>query len=93
MGRLADGASTRSLVAKHVPIPTSIPSCRATVCLHQSLLQEHGFAVTKDWLPTAIAFRHSDGREIDLHPIEPTPDGGGPPLLFIVNPALRTRGL
>ncbi|MGH9056274.1 MAG: nucleotidyltransferase domain-containing protein [Acidimicrobiales bacterium] len=41
------------------------------------LLCEEGFAVSRDWLPTAIAFSHLDGRAVDLHPIEPTPDGGG----------------
>ena len=41
-----------------------------------ALLAE-GFEVVRDWLPTAIAFRHPDGRAIDLHPVEITPDGGG----------------
>ena len=45
------------------------------------LLEVAGFAVTRDWLPTAIAFAHNDGREVDLHPVDPTPDGGGDQLL------------
>jgi lincosamide nucleotidyltransferase A/C/D/E len=42
------------------------------------LLERAGYVVTRDWLPTAIAFhRESDGAEVDLHPIHPTADGGG----------------
>jgi len=43
----------------------------------RSLLVEAGFDVIRDSLPTALAVRHPDGREVDLHPIDPTPDGGG----------------
>ncbi len=42
-----------------------------------SLLVDEGFEVVRDWLPTSIAFRHPDGRELDLHPVELTEDGGG----------------
>jgi lincosamide nucleotidyltransferase A/C/D/E len=42
-----------------------------------ALLHGEGFEVIGDWLPTAIAFRHPDGRGVDLHPVELTPDGGG----------------
>jgi lincosamide nucleotidyltransferase A/C/D/E len=41
------------------------------------LLQEEGFEVVRDWLPTAVALAHRDGREVDLHPVELTGDGGG----------------
>lgn len=42
------------------------------------LLRDEGYAVIRDWLPTAIAFRReTDGSEIDLHPVRSTPDGGG----------------
>ena len=27
----------------------------------------------RNWLPTALVFRHPDGRGIDLHPVGPTP--------------------
>jgi lincosamide nucleotidyltransferase A/C/D/E len=40
-------------------------------------LASGGFAVLRDWRPTAIALRHADGREIDLHPVRLTTDGGG----------------
>jgi lincosamide nucleotidyltransferase A/C/D/E len=43
----------------------------------KAALLKEGFEVVRDWLPTAIAFKHSDGRAIDLHPVELTPDGGG----------------
>lgn len=43
----------------------------------RELLLSDGFEVVRDWLPTAVAFAHVDGREVDLHPVEPTPDGGG----------------
>ncbi len=41
------------------------------------LLEGEGFVVERDWLPTALAWRHPDGRRIDLHPVEPCADGGG----------------
>jgi lincosamide nucleotidyltransferase A/C/D/E len=42
------------------------------------LLRNEGYAVIRDWLPTAIAFRReTDGNEVDLHPVRSTPDGGG----------------
>jgi len=40
-------------------------------------LTSEGFEVVRDWLPTAIAFAHQDGRAVDLHPVELAADGGG----------------
>ena len=40
-------------------------------------LLAQGFAVQRDWLPTALALRHADCRAVDLHPIALSPDGGG----------------
>ncbi|MBT8214918.1 MAG: amino acid transporter [Acidimicrobiia bacterium] len=34
-----------------------------------------GFQVTTDWRPIRFAMTHPDGREIDLHPVRPGPDG------------------
>jgi lincosamide nucleotidyltransferase A/C/D/E len=65
------GRQTRS----HSDLDLVVP--QDSVVTVQSILEEQGFEVARDWLPTAIAFRHPDGREVDLHPIEPTPDGGG----------------
>jgi lincosamide nucleotidyltransferase A/C/D/E len=50
---------------------------RAAVATIATGLLAEGFEVVRDWLPTAIAFGHPDGRAIDLHPVELTPDGGG----------------
>ena len=50
---------------------------RAAVATIKSGLRAEGFEVVRDWLPTAIAFEHPDGRAIDLHPVELTADGGG----------------
>lgn len=40
-------------------------------------LRALGFDVVRDWLPTSIALRDALGREVDLHPVDPTSDGGG----------------
>lgn len=40
-------------------------------------LTDAGYTVIRDWLPTAIAFARPDGAEVDLHPVDRTPDGGG----------------
>lgn len=44
-------------------------------------LERHGFGVIRDWLPTSIAFRDHEGREVDLHPVDLTADGGGDQVL------------
>lgn len=41
------------------------------------LLRDRGFAVVRDWRPVSVAVRDGVGREVDLHPVDPTPDGGG----------------
>jgi lincosamide nucleotidyltransferase A/C/D/E len=43
----------------------------------RACLSTAGFLVLHDLLPTAIAYSHPDGRGVDLHPVTPTPDGGG----------------
>ncbi len=45
------------------------------------LLTARHFVVERDWLPTAIALRHEDGRAVDLHPVRRTDDGGGDQVL------------
>ena len=40
-------------------------------------LRAEGYGILREDLPTAIALRHDDGREVDLHPLSLTPDGGG----------------
>lgn len=44
-------------------------------------LNAQGHEVIRDWLPTSIALRDGAGREVDLHPVDPTPDGGGDQVL------------
>lgn len=47
----------------------------------RGVLESRGFDLLRDWLPTSIAFRDGGGREVDLHPIDLTPDGGGDQVL------------
>ena len=43
-----------------------------------ALLKQDGYRVLRDELPTAVAYRHDgSGRELDLHPLVITEDGGG----------------
>lgn len=44
-------------------------------------LKDSGYEVIRDWLPTSIAFRDPSGREVDLHPVDLTADGGGDQVL------------
>jgi lincosamide nucleotidyltransferase A/C/D/E len=54
---------------------------RAEVPRVGAALEACGYAVIRDWLPTSIAFRDGFGREVDLHPVDLTPDGGGDQVL------------
>jgi lincosamide nucleotidyltransferase A/C/D/E len=40
-------------------------------------LRRDGFSFLREELPSSIVFRHQDGREVDIHPVQRTPDGGG----------------
>jgi lincosamide nucleotidyltransferase A/C/D/E len=53
-----------------------VVSARSVAAL-RSILEREGFEISRDWLPTALSFRHRDGREVDLDPVKPTADGGG----------------
>lgn len=68
----------------HADLDVVIPES-AVPCAREALTVA-GFAVLRDWLPTALAMRHEDGREVDLHPITPTQDGGGDQRLFLPGP-------
>ena len=46
-----------------------------------SWLAARGFEVIRDLLPTAIAVRDQQRREVDLHPVDLTDDGGGDQVL------------
>lgn len=54
---------------------------RQDVDLVTAHLSAQGYQVIRDWLPTSVAFRDNSGREVDLHPVDPTPDGGGDQVL------------
>lgn len=42
------------------------------------VLTEAGYTIVlRDLLPASIALADDQGREVDLHPVTPTPDGGG----------------
>lgn len=45
------------------------------------VLLDRGYEVIRDWLPTSLALRDASGREVDLHPIDTTADGGGDQIL------------
>lgn len=59
----------------HADLDIVIPE--SAVPAAREALTAAGFSVLRDWLPTALAMRHEDGREVDLHPVTPTEDGGG----------------
>jgi lincosamide nucleotidyltransferase A/C/D/E len=67
LGQQTRGHSDLDLVVDDEDLPAII-----------NVLREEGYATIRDWLPTAIAFRHeTDGSEVDLHPVRSTADGGG----------------
>ncbi len=54
---------------------------RDHVSVVRGLLTARGYEVIRDWLPTSLAYRGPAGREVDLHPVDPSPGGGGYQLL------------
>ena len=46
------------------------------------VLESRGFETIRDWLPTTIAFADRLGREVDVHPVDMTADGGGDQVLL-----------
>lgn len=46
------------------------------------LLASRGYSVVRDWLPMTLALRDDRGREVDLHPVDLTVDGGGTQVLL-----------
>ena len=47
----------------------------------REMLATRGFRVIRDWLPK-LALRDDRGREVDLHPVDRTADGGGDQILL-----------
>ncbi len=60
---------------KHDDLDLVVPIDRVPVV--RGVLTTWGFTVERNWLPTALALWHPDGRALDLHPVEPAQDGGG----------------
>jgi lincosamide nucleotidyltransferase A/C/D/E len=54
---------------------------RSDLAMVEELLKGRGFEVIRSLWPTAVAFGHADGREVDLHPVDVTDDGGGDQVL------------
>lgn len=79
----------------HADLDVVIPE--SAVPAAREALTAAGFIVLRDWLPTALALRHEDSREVDLHPITPTADGGGDQQLLPPEPPFHydapTRGV
>ena len=46
-----------------------------------AILSDRGYEVIRDLRPTTLALRDRDGREVDLHLVDATPDGGGDQVL------------
>lgn len=59
----------------HADLDLAVPS----ECLVAALaaLRRDGFAFAREELPASVVYRHADGREVDIHPVERTADGGG----------------
>jgi len=68
----------------HADLDVVVPAAQVTPA--RELLAGAGFVALREWLPTALAMRHPDGREVDLHPVTPTADGGGDQALFTPDP-------
>lgn len=71
----------------HADLDIVIP--KSSVSTAGEVLSAAGFTVLRDWLPIALAMRHEDGREVDLHPVTPTEDGGGDQQLLPSEPAFH----
>jgi lincosamide nucleotidyltransferase A/C/D/E len=66
------GAATRA----HSDVDLVVPLPAADAAL--AALAAAGYArVLRDWRPTVAAVADERGREVDLHLVRPTPDGGG----------------
>jgi lincosamide nucleotidyltransferase A/C/D/E len=66
------GVQTR----EHADLDLTIPVASVASAARE-LLEGAGFATLRDWLPVALALRDPRGREVALHPLAPSPDGGG----------------
>jgi len=63
------GRQTRT----HHDLDVSLPAGHAVRL--EADLAEQGFEMVVDWSPGRRAWRHGDGREVDVHPLESDTDG------------------
>ena len=73
----------------HADLDIVIPESAVTTA--REALTAAGFTVLRNWLPTALAMRHEDGREVDLPSATPTEDGGGDQRLIPPEPPSFTK--
>lgn len=57
----------------HHDLDVSLPAADAERL--EMALARRGFELIVDWSPGRRAWRHDDGREVDVHPLEADPDG------------------
>src|SRR3954452_13775301 len=76
-GSTAGGGSTVCWVSRPEHTQRPRPHVhRQDVGYVTAQLTAQGYHVIRDWLPTSISFRDRSGHEVDLHPVDPTTDGG-----------------
>ena len=75
--RRADGVDALLGVQTRPHSDLDLVISRSQLDLARQVLGALGFTVLRDWLPNAIAFTDPGDRQVDLHPVDPTPDGGG----------------
>lgn len=59
----------------HADLDLIVPSASFLDAL--AALRRAGFEFLREELPSSIVYRHADGREVDIHPVVRTADGGG----------------
>jgi lincosamide nucleotidyltransferase A/C/D/E len=60
---------------EHADLDLAVPSEHLLAAL--AALRREGFEFKEEELPASVVYRHPDGREVDIHPVERTADGGG----------------
>lgn len=60
---------------EHADVDLAVDAAHLSTAVE--VLSARGFAVLRDWLPTSLALRDGEGREVDLHRVEMSDDGGG----------------
>jgi lincosamide nucleotidyltransferase A/C/D/E len=76
-GLMAVGVSIACWASRREHTATSTVVPRFELERVAAVLLSRGYAVIRDWLPAATAFRDRAGREVDVHPVDMTADVGG----------------